>query len=433
MPRIKLYLVLGLSVNFCLGCFVYASDIDRLFEHYKYFHQNPELSLHEENTSAYMALQLETFGYEVETGLGGFGLVGKLNNGEGPTIMFRADMDALPIEEKTNLPFRSMVKSGNKAGEEIYVMHACGHDIHMTVLLGIARNMAIDKAKWKGTLLLIAEPAEEIGAGSKAMIVDGIHKKYPIPDYNLGYHVSPDLPAGNIGYVSGYSMANVDSVDITIFGVGGHGAFPQKTKDPIVIAAHIVLALQTIISRELSPIDTAVVTVGSIHGGTKHNIIPDKVKLQLTVRSYADETRDFLLRRIKEISQGVAKTAGIPDNMLPVVTIKDEYTPSVYNSPELIDRVVPVLKSALGQSAVHAVDPVMIGDDFSRYGRTKDKIPSALLWLGAVNEVQYENARKSGEALPGLHSAYFAPDAKPTIEKGVKAMSAVILELFREH
>ncbi len=433
MYRITRYYLLCLSVYISSIGFVKASDIDQLFDHYKYLHRNPELSLQEKNTSTYLAQQLAALGYEVELDLGGYGLVGRLNNGEGPTIMFRADMDALPIQEKTNLPFSSSVKSVNKAGEEVHVMHACGHDIHMAVFLGVARQMVLDKTKWQGTLLLIAQPAEEIGAGSKAMIADGLFEKFPVPDYNLGVHVSPDLPVGQIGYVSGYSMANVDSVDITIFGVGGHGAFPQKTKDPIVMASQIVLALQTIVSRELSPIESAVVTVGSIHGGTKHNIIPDQVKLQLTVRSYADETRDFLLRRIKEICQGIARTAGMPDNKLPMVTIKDEYTPSVYNSPELIDKIIPVLKSTLGDSAVIVFDPVMVGEDFSRYGRTKDKIPSALLWLGAVNEVQYETARKRGEVLPGLHSAYFAPDAKPTIETGVKAMSAVMLELFRGH
>lgn len=425
------YIVRCLSVYFVsCGC-VYASDLDRLLEHYRYLHQNPELSLQEKNTSAYLARQLESLGYEVETGVGGYGLVAKLGNGQGNTVMFRADMDALPIEEKTGLVFKSTVKSVNRAGEEVFVMHACGHDIHMTVLLGIARKMVLDRDKWQGTLLLIAEPAEEIGAGSKAMIEDGLYRNYPVPDYNLAFHVSPDLPAGQVGYVSGYSMANVDSVDITVFGVGGHGAHPHKTKDPVVISAQIVLALQTIVSRQLPPLESAVVTVGSIHGGSKHNIIPEEVKLQLTVRSYSDATRDFLLRRIREISQGVAKTAGIPDDKLPLVTIKDEYTPSVYNSPGLVTRILPVLYSRLGKNAVTAVDPSMGGEDFSRYGRTEDRIPSALLRLGSVNKVAYETALKNDEALPGLHSPFFAPDAKPTIETGVNAMTAILLELFQ--
>jgi amidohydrolase len=431
MPGITRYLLLVSCASFGSSGFAGAVDIDQLFAHYRHLHQNPELSTQERNTSAYLAEQLGASGYEVTTGVGGYGLVGIIRNGAGPVILYRTDMDALPIEEQTGLPFRSAVTSVNTAGETVPVMHACGHDIHMTVMLGVARQMMADRAEWQGTLLLIAEPAEEIGAGARAMLGDGLYERFPVPDYNLAFHVSPDLPAGRIGYVSGYALANVDSVDITIYGMGGHGAFPQKTKDPIVMAAQIVLALQTIVSRELSPLDSAVITVGSIHGGTKHNIIPDQVKLQLTVRSYADETRDFLLRRIREISQGIASTAGMPDDKLPMVSIRDEYTPSVYNNPGLVNRIVPVLKSLLGETAVKAVDPVMAGEDFARYGRTQARIPGALLWLGTVNVGQYQAAQKSGEALPGLHSARFAPDAGPTIATGVQAMSAVLLELFR--
>jgi amidohydrolase len=298
-------------------------------------------------------------------------------------------------------------------------------------MLGIARQMMADRASWQGTLLLLAQPAEEIGAGAKAMIADGLYDRFPVPDYNLAFHVSADLPAGQIGYVSGYAMANVDSVDITVYGVGGHGAYPQKTRDPVVMTAQLVLALQTIVSRELSPLDSAVITVGSIHGGTKHNIIPDRVMLLLTVRSYADDTREFLLRRIREISQGIARTAGMPEDKLPLVSIRDEYTPSVYNDPGLIRSIVPVLKSVLGEAAVQPVDPVMAGEDFARYGRTEARIPGALLWLGAENEAKYQSARKQGKVLPGLHSARFAPDAGPTIATGVKSMSAVLRELFR--
>ncbi|HYQ70567.1 MAG TPA: amidohydrolase, partial [Gammaproteobacteria bacterium] len=363
---------------------------------------------------------------------GGYGLVAMLRNGDGPVILFRADMDALPIGEQTGLSFRSTVRAVNQAGEDVPVMHACGHDIHMTVLLGIARQMAADRAGWHGTLLLIAQPAEEIGAGARAMLDDGLFERFPLPDYNLAFHVSPDLPAGEIGYVSGYALANVDSVDIAIHGVGGHGAYPQKTIDPIVIAARTILALQTLVSRELSPLKSAVVTVGSIHGGTKHNIIPDEVRLQLTVRSYSDETRDFLLRRIGEISRGIAQSAGLPEDRLPELTIKDEYTPAVYNDPALIDRIVAVLESTLGEAAVAAVDPVMAGEDFARYGRTQAQIPGALLWLGAVNPERFQSARHTGDALPGLHSSRFAPDAGPTIATGVRAMQAVLLELFRE-
>jgi hippurate hydrolase len=407
-----------------------ASELDALLGHYRHLHQNPELSLQERNTSAYLAEQLEASGFEVTTGVGGHGLVAALRNGAGPVILFRADMDALPVEEQTGLPYRSTVRAVNTAGEDVPVMHACGHDIHMTVLLGIARQMAADRAGWHGTLLLIAQPAEEIGAGARAMLADGLYERFPVPDYNLAFHVTPELPAGRIAYASGYALANVDSVDITVYGTGGHGAFPQQTRDPIVIAARTVLALQTIVSRELSPLESAVVTVGSIHGGTKHNIIPDAVTLQLTVRSYSDETRDFLLRRIREISQGIARSAGMPEERLPRVTVKDEYTPAVYNDPDLLDRIVPILESMLGVAAVMAVDPVMAGEDFGRYGRTEEKVPGALLWLGAVNAEQYEAARKSGKKLPGLHSARFTPDAGPTIATGVRAMHAVLIELF---
>jgi hippurate hydrolase len=431
MPRLIHFVLLILCAFPGPGIADVAGELDALLGHYRHLHENPELSLQEMNTSAYLADQLAATGFEVTTGVGGYGLVAALRNGDGPVILFRADMDALPVEEQTGLPYRSTVRAVNAAGEDVPVMHACGHDIHMTVLLGIARQMAADKASWHGTLLLIAQPAEEIGAGARAMLADGLYERFPVPDYNLAFHVSPELPAGRIGYASGYALANVDSVDITIYGKGGHGAFPHTTKDPIVIAARTVLALQTLVSRELSPLDSAVVTVGSIHGGTKHNIIPDEVTLQLTVRSYSDETRDLLLRRIREISQGIAQAAGLPENRLPRITVKDEYTPAVYNNPGLLDRILPVLEATLGENAVTAVDPVMAGEDFARYGRTQEQVPGALLWLGAVNAQRYEAAQSDGEALPGLHSALFAPDAGPTIATGVRAMHAVLLELFQ--
>jgi hippurate hydrolase len=431
MYRLNLPLLLFLCTFAGTVITATASELDTLLGHYRHLHENPEISLQESNTSAYLAEQLAATDFEVTEGVGGHGLVATLWNGDGPVILFRADMDALPVEEQTGLHYSSRVRAVDAAGEDVPVMHSCGHDIHMTVLLGIARQMAANRAGWKGTLLLIAQPAEEIGAGARAMLADGLYERFPLPDYNLAFHVSPELPAGQVGYVSGYALANVDSVDITVYGRGGHGAFPHRTIDPIVIAARTVLALQTLVSRELPPLESAVITVGSIHGGTKHNIIPDSVKLQLTVRSYSDTTRDFLLRRIREISQGIAQSAGIPDQRLPLITVKDEYTPAVYNNPDLIDRIVPVLEATLGENAVTAVDPVMGGEDFARYGRTREQVPGALLWLGAVNTQRYEAARKDGEVMPGLHSALFAPDAGPTIATGVRAMHAVLLELFQ--
>jgi hippurate hydrolase len=398
--------------------------------HYRYLHANPELSLQEEETAAYLASHLREMGYKLSTGIGGHGLVALLENGDGPTVMYRADMDGLPIPENTGLPYSSKTTGIIPSGDEVPVMHGCGHDVHMTVFLGVAREMAVNRDQWRGTLMLVGQPAEEIGAGAKAMLADQLYQRFGVPDYNLALHVSASLPAGQVGYVSGFAMANVDSVDLEIYGRGGHGAYPHKTVDPIVMASEIVLALQTIVSRELSPLDSAVVTVGSIHGGTKHNIISDKVKLQLTVRSYSDETRAFLLRRIEEISQGVARTAGMPADRLPHMTIKYEYTPAVYNSPELVSQLVPLLQASLGEDAVIENSPVMGGEDFSRYGRTNEKVPGSLLWLGTVSEADYRAAAEGKISLPSLHSAKFAPDAEPAITTGVKAMYAMLLGLF---
>lgn len=405
-------------------------DMDSLFADYRYLHQHPELSLQEKNTAAYLVKQLTAMGYQVATGIGGTGLVAVLANGKGPVIMYRTDMDALPVAENTGLAFSSTVTAINNCGTQVPVMHACGHDVHMTVWLGVAQQMMAKREQWRGTLILVAEPAEEIGAGARAMLNDGLYSRFPLPDYNLAFHVSAELPVGQIGYVRGYALANVDSVDITVHGVGGHGAYPHKTRDPIVVAARIVMALQSIVSRELSPLESAVVSIGSIHGGTKHNIIPDEVKLQLTVRSYSDETRELLLRRIKEISQGIARSANIAEDKLPEIKVKEEYTPAVYNDPELLDRVLPVLRTEMGRKSVISVKPVMAGEDFARYGRTREHIPGVLLWLGEVNEDTYQDSAITGEELPPLHSSRFAPDAKPAITTGVRAMQAIMLDLF---
>jgi len=397
---------------------------------YEHLHTNPELSFQEQATSARIAQELGDTGFRVTKGVGGFGVVAVLENGSGPTLMLRTDMDALPVEEQTGLPYASTSTAIQDDGTTVPVMHACGHDLHMTVLVGTARRLVAERNTWRGTLLLIAQPAEERGAGARKMLEDGLFERFPRPDYNLALHVSAELPAGFIGYTSGYAMANVDSVDINIRGIGGHGAYPHKTKDPIVLAAQLILQLQTIISREISPLESAVITVGSIHGGSKHNIISDSVRLQLTVRSYSDKTREYLLRRIKEISNGLARTAGLPENLLPEVIIKDEYTPSVFNDPDLTDRVVSVLRSEFGDSSVRAVPPVMAGEDFSRYGRTEPPIPSMLFWLGSVDPDRYSTAISKGENLPALHSPSFAPLPQPTIETGVHAFTALTQALL---
>lgn len=410
-----------------------AKDYQYMDSVYKYLHQNPELSRKEVQTSQYLAKELESIGYTVTTGIGETGLVAILENGLGPTVMLRADMDALPVKEETGLPYASKVTTKNGFGDTVSVMHACGHDMHMTVVLGTARQMVEKKDQWQGRLMLVLQPAEEIGWGAKAMLKDGLFEKFPAPDYNLTMHVSADLPSGSIGYVEGYAMANVDSVDITVKGVGGHGAYPHMTKDPIVIASNIVLQLQTIISRETSPLDSAVITVGSIHGGTKHNIIGNEVKLQLTVRSYSDSSRDYLLKRIKQISEGVARTAGLPESLLPTVYVQDENTPAVYNQPEYTKEIVNNFRQTIGEINVKEVPPVMAGEDFSRYGRTEKKIPSALFWLGAVDPEKYAQAKANNKGLPSLHSSKFAPVPESTIKTGITGMTGAALMLLNKN
>lgn len=433
-PLIFLYLVTALSFSSNADELKQsvAGDIPALEKIYHHLHQTPELSKFEFNTANFLAKKLEHYGFDVTEGIAKTGVVAILKNGDGPTVMLRADTDALPVLEKTGLAYASTATTVNETGESVPVMHACGHDMHMTVLLGTAKQMVKYKEHWQGTLMLIAQPGEEIGYGAKQMLAEGLFKKFPLPDYNVAMHVSADLAAGKVGYVKGYAMANVDSVDVLIKGIGGHGAYPHNTKDPVVMAAEIILKLQTIVSREISPLESAVITVGSIHGGTKHNIIGNEVKLQLTVRSYSDKSRDFLLQRIEQISHGVAKTAGMPDKLLPEVIVKQEYTPAVYNQPEFTQQVVDNISQAIGKTNVVAVDPVMAGEDFSRYGRTKEKIPSTLLWLGAVNPHQYKFAKENNQGLPSLHSEKFAPDAALTILTGVNSMTANAINLMQK-
>jgi len=397
---------------------------------YVHLHKNPEISFQEENTSARMANELRSLGFTVTEKVGGYGVVGVLENGEGPTVLLRADMDALPVLEKTGKPYASKATTVNAQGNTVNIMHACAHDVNMTVFIGAARRLTSMTDKWQGTLVMIAQPAEEVGAGARAMLKDGLFERFPRPDYNFGLHVSASVPAGKVIYTKGYVMANVDSVDITVYGIGGHGAYPHRTKDPVVLSAQIINALQTLVSRELKPIDAGVVTVGSIHGGTKHNVIPDKVQLQLTVRSYTDEARATLLEGIKRIAEGQAMAMGLPGDKLPVMKIKDESTPSVYNNPELADRIVQVLRTKLDDEHLIPGEPVMGGEDFAQYGRVEPKIPSLFLWIGGVEAGKYARAMESGEVLPSLHSPFFAPDPQPTITTGVEVMTTSALELL---
>lgn len=400
---------------------------------YKHLHANPELSYHEERTAARIAQELRDAGFEVTTGVGGHGVVGVLRNGPGPVVMVRTDLDALPVVEKTGLPYASKVKTRDDAGKEVGVMHACGHDMHMTSFVGTARTLGKLKDRWSGTLVMIGQPAEERGGGALAMLKDGLYERFPRPDYALALHASGSLEAGKIGYRHGYTLANVDTVDITIRGVGGHGAWPHMTKDPVVIASQVVLALQTIVSRELSPLDTAVVTVGSIHGGSKHNIIPDQVDLQLTVRSYSEESRKKILAAIRRITVNTARAAGVPEDREPIVKIaEEEFTPATFNTASLVDRLAPIWRQFFGAGKVVEVEPVMGGEDFSRYGMTAEKVPIFIFWLGTIDAARMEQAKANGASLPALHSPEYWPAIHPTIETGVKAMTVAVLELLKK-
>ena len=398
---------------------------------YKELHANPELSFKEEKTSNKLANILMSLGLEVTENFGGYGVVALFRNGEGKTIMLRADMDGLPVEELTGAPYASRTKSVNQVGDEVFTMHACGHDIHMTSLIGTVINLLEKKDKWQGTLLINLQPAEEVSGGARNMIKEGIFEKFPRPDFNLAFHVSANLPAGKVGFVPGWAMANVDSMDITIKGVGGHGAYPHTTKDPIVMASQLINNLQTIVSREIAPIEAAVVTVGSIHGGTKHNVIPSEVRLQLTLRSYTDEVRNQTISTIRRMARGLAEANGLSKESYLEITLKDEYTPALFNNPELTEKVRTSFETALGKENVLKLSPVMGGEDFGMYGRVEPIIPTALFWLGAVNKKVYDTSLRENIGLPSLHSAYFLPDPEPTISTGVKAMSTAIIDLYQ--
>ncbi len=425
MKRLTPIIVMATAFGF--GSTAHAEN---LMDVYRHLHSNPELSNMEVQTAAYLAKRLEKLGYTVTEQVGGTGVVALLKNGPGKTVMIRADMDALPVEENTGLPFASKVRGLDAEGKEWPVMHACGHDIHMTTLIGTAEMLAENKNQWSGTLMLILQPAEELGQGARQMLDDGLFTRFGTPDYNLALHVNSNLPAGRVGVVPGYALANVDSVDILIKGIGGHGAYPNTTKDPIVLASQLVLALQTIVSREISPLEPAVVTVGSIHGGTKHNIIGEEVRLQLTLRSYTDEVRDQTIKTIERIADGLGRAAGLPDDKLPIVSRRDEFTPAAYNNPELAERQMAVFRNVIGDDRVLKLDPVMGGEDFGQFGRTSAKIPSLIYWLGAANPAEVKAAQKEGRQMPSLHSPFFKPDAAPAIETGVETMTAAALDLL---
>jgi amidohydrolase len=417
------------------------AELPSLLTIYKDLHAHPELSTHEERSAAIVAKELKAAGCEVTERVGKyenpgatcFGVIGVMKNGAGPTVLVRTDMDALPVHEETGVPYASTVTTKSDDGKDVPVMHACGHDIHMSTFIGTARALAKSKDKWHGTIVFVGQPAEETVGGARALLKDGLYTRWPKPNYALALHDDAEIETGKIGVTEGYAYANVDSVDVTVRGVGGHGAYPHKTKDPIVLSAEIINAWQTIASRENNPLDPLVITVGSIHGGTKHNIIPDEVKMQLTVRTYKKEVRDKVLAAIDRIAKGCATAAGLPPEKMPDVHVRqDEFTPATYNNPELTKRVTAALKVALGSDKVVAKDPTMGGEDFCEYSLPDHSIPAFMFNVGAVDPAKVAESKKTGTPLPSLHSSKFAPMPEPTIRTGIIGMTSAVLDLMKQ-
>ncbi len=408
-----------------------AGNMSSLLKTYKHLHANPELSLQEVKTAALLADGLAKSGYKVVGGVGGTGVVAVLANGPGPTVLIRGDMDALPIIEETGAEYISKVRVTKDDGSTVGVMHACGHDVHSTMLLGTGQMLSDLRERWRGTLVLVAQPAEEIGQGARMMIEDGLFERFPKPDFCIALHVQHNLPIGHIGYTAGWAFANVDSVDITIFGRGGHGARPNMAIDPIVTAAHVITSLQTIVSRRLDPLERAVITVGSIHGGSKHNIIPNEVKLQLTVRSYTDDVRKQLLDGIRQIATDTCKTFGTPKPPLATV-LEADHTPASYNDPALTAAAAELFESLFGEANVYELPAEMGGEDFSRFARHL-KVPGLQFRVGTVSEQAVQAAKRPGATpLPSVHSSKFIPIAEPTLHTSITAMSNLALALLAD-
>ena len=405
-------------------------DIPYLKNLYLDIHQNPEISLMEKETSIKLADELKKIGFDVTENFGGYGIVGVYKNGNGPTILYRTDMDALPMEEKTELHYASKVITKNFDGNDVGTMHSCGHDMHMTVWTGTARALVERKDDWNGTIIMIGQPAEEIGAGAAMMLKEGLFEKFPVPNYGIALHSSPTIPSGKVGFGKGYIMANTESVDIKVYGQGAHGASPHMSIDPIVTASVIIMELQTIVSRNINPLDDAVITVGSIKGGTKHNIIPDEVDLQLTIRTYKEEVRNLIHKRIKEICNGVASSMGLEKSRWPKVVIPDTFTPANYNDEKLVDIMKKVSISAIGDENVVVSEPQMVGEDFARYGNTNHDIPTVMYWLGTVPKERIEKYNLGEYALPALHSPFYYPEIENSIRTGVLVSTESLIELF---
>ena len=391
---------------------------------YKHLHSHPELSFREVNTARRIAEELKRAGAIVTTEVGQLGVVGVLKNGAGPIVLVRTDLDALPVAEETGIPYASQERTTDRSGKEVSVMHACGHDVHMTCLVGVARWLAEHKDRWSGTVLLIGQPAEEEAGGAKAMLDDGLYTRFPKPDYALALHVAPDHPTGTVAYTPGPAGAGETSVDVVVKGRGGHGSAPHTTADPIVLAALMVLDFQTIVSREIDPIRPAVLSVGSIHGGTKRNIIPDEVRLQLTLRAYREDVHDQLIDGIKRRASGLARVHRAPEPTVEVL----ESTPPMVNTPKLVARVIPALAKALGDANVKEVDPIMGAEDFGLFGR--GGVPTFMFGLGTIPPERIAEAKSKGKTLPSLHSSKYHPDPVPSLRTGIRAMTAAVCDLL---
>ena len=415
------------------------SQLPGLIDTYKGLHAHPELSHFEAHTSALLAAELRKAGYTVTERIGkypdgaqAYGIVAILENGPGPRLLIRADMDALPIVEETGLSYASQVKTKNASGQDVGVMHACGHDVHVTTMIGTARALAALKSQWRGTVMLVGQPSEETIDGATAMLADHLYERFGTPDFGLALHDSNLLPAGAVSLASGPAYASSTSVDVTMRGVGGHGARPQEGKDPIVMSAAFIMQLQTIVSRQVDPRDPAVVTVGDIHGGTKRNIIPDEVKMELTTRAFSAEARQIILDGIRRSAQGVARAAGVPDDRAPIVKVlEDESVPVTYNDPALAARVKATLAKALGPQLVFDAAPVTGSEDFGMLGLDGHKIPTVIFWLGAMDPAKFATAKVAGKLLPGLHNSRFEPLPEPTLRTGVTAMASLAIALLQ--
>jgi hippurate hydrolase len=409
-----------------------ARDMPELMTLYRDLHANPELSMQETRSAGLLAAEARRLGFTVTERVGGTGVVAVLENGPGPVLLLRADMDALPMEERTGLPFASRARGQTREGLDTFIAHSCGHDTHMSAWVGVARRMAALRSQWHGTLVMVAQPGEETSQGAKAMLEDGLFTRFPRPTHAIAFHDSATLPAGMLGYSDGPALANVDSVDMIVRGVGGHGAAPHTTRDPIVLASRIVTSLQTLVSRELDPLDSAVVTVGSFQAGTKHNIIPAEARLLITVRSYTPEIRRQLLDGIARIARGEAIAAGVPEGRMPVVTVREaEATPATVNTDALTRATMERFRAHFGSQRVQLTRPVMAGEDFGRFRLASPGLESLIFWVGGVPQARWEAAQHGGPPLPSLHSPFWAPEAETVIATATEAMTVAALGVLQ--